>query len=167
MVHRMVQNQSASNEMGEEGDEMDDMISRQQAIDALEREKTYSAVYKYGYTRADYFKQYNMGLTDGIKALNKLPSVQPQRWIPFETREPDAEEKEDHPEWEYVLCGNLPDDGQRILVNIKYKGHEAVQMDEYVDDGGICYLDSGYDIGTEATAWMPLPEPYAERRQDE
>lgn len=92
--------------------------------------------------------------------IEKLPSVQPQRWIPFETREPDAEEKEDHPEWEYVLCGNLPDDGQRILVNIKYKGHEAVQMDEYVDDGGVCYLNSGYDIGTEATAWMPLPEPY-------
>ena len=57
---------------------MDDLISRQAAKDALEREKTYSAVYKYGYTQADYFKQYNMGLTDGIKALNKLPSVQPE-----------------------------------------------------------------------------------------
>lgn len=54
-----------------------DCISRAAAIDALEREKTYSAVYKYGYTQMDYFKQYNMGLTDGIKALNKLPSAQP------------------------------------------------------------------------------------------
>ena len=56
----------------------DDLISRQAAIDALEREKTYSTAYKDGYTQTDYFKQYNMGLTDGIKALNKLPSAQPQ-----------------------------------------------------------------------------------------
>jgi hypothetical protein len=58
---------------------MGDLIDRQAAIDALEREKTYSAVYKYGYTQTDYFKQYNMGLTDGIKALNKLPSAQPEQ----------------------------------------------------------------------------------------
>lgn len=57
---------------------MDDMISRQAAIDALEREKTYCTAYKDGYTQTDYFKQYNMGLTDGIKALNKLPSAQPE-----------------------------------------------------------------------------------------
>lgn len=114
---------------------------------------------------ADYMKEHIEG-NDGkiikniMEWIDNQPTIELQRWIPFETREPDAEEKEDHPEWEYVLCGNLPGDGQRILVNIKYKGHEAVQMDEYVDDGGICYLDSGYDIGTEATAWMPLPKPY-------
>ena len=62
---------------------MDDLISRQDAIDALEREKTYSTAYKDGYTQTDYFKQYNMGLTDGIKALNKLPSAQKRgEWIP-------------------------------------------------------------------------------------
>lgn len=62
-----------------------DMIIRQSAIDALEREKTYCTAYKDGYTQTDYFKEYNMGLTDGIKALNKLPSAQPERktgrWI--------------------------------------------------------------------------------------
>lgn len=51
----------------------------------LEREKTYSTAYKDGYTQTDYFKQYNMGLTDGIKALNKLPPAQPEQksgeWI--------------------------------------------------------------------------------------
>ena len=31
-------------------------------------------------------------------------------------------------------------------------------LDEYYDDDG-CYLDSGYEIGTEVTHWMPLPEP--------
>ena len=54
---------------------MDDLISRQAAIEALEREKTYCTAYKDG-TRTDVFKQYNMGLTDGIKALNKLTSAE-------------------------------------------------------------------------------------------
>lgn len=93
-------------------------------------------------------------LDTAIEALE-----QEQRWIPFRSRPLTAEEKEEHPEWEAIFESPLPDDGQRILVNIKYKGHEAVQMDEYYDDDG-CYLDSGYEIGTEATAWMPLPEPW-------
>ena len=57
---------------------MSGFIDRQAAIDALEREKTYSTAYKDGYTQTDYFKQYNMGLTDGIKALHKLPSADVQ-----------------------------------------------------------------------------------------
>ena len=55
---------------------MTDYIDRQAAIDALEREKTYSTAYKDGYAQTDYFKQYNMGLADGIKALNKLPTAE-------------------------------------------------------------------------------------------
>ena len=90
----------------------------------------------------------------------ELPSAQPeQRWIPFKTRPLTKEEKEEHPEWDGILDCKLPDDGQRILVNVSVRGHESVQYDEfYTDDGS--YLDSGYEIGTEATAWMPLPEPY-------
>lgn len=66
---------------------MTDYIDRQAAIDALEREKTYSTAYKDGYAQTDYFKQYNMGLADGIKALNKLPTaevgpVKHGRWTP-------------------------------------------------------------------------------------
>ena len=92
--------------------------------------------------------------------LIELPSTQPeQRWIPFKTRSLTKEEKEEHPEWDGILDCKLPDDGQRILVNVSVRGHESVQYDEfYTDDGS--YLDSGYEIGTEATAWMPLPEPY-------
>lgn len=41
------------------------------------------------------------------------------------------------------------------------RGHEEVQQDEFYSDDG-CYLDSGYAIGAEAVAWMPLPEPYKE-----
>ena len=99
--------------------------------------------------------------------LIELPSAQPeQRWILFKTRPLTKEEKEEHPEWDGILDCKLPDDGQRILVSVSVRGHESVQYDEfYTDDGS--YLDSGYEIGTEATAWMPLPEPYkAERREE-
>ena len=99
--------------------------------------------------------------------IKPLPSAQPeQRWIPFKTRPLTKEEKEEHPEWDGILDCKLPDDGQRILVNVSVRGHESVQYDEfYTDDGS--YLDSGYEIGTEATAWMPLPEPYREERTEE
>ena len=84
-----------------------------------------------------------------------------QRWIPFKTRELTDEEKEEHPEWDCILECKLPEDGQRILVSIDLRGHEEVQSDEFYSDDG-SYLDSGYEIGTEAIAWMPLPEPYRE-----
>lgn len=80
-------------------------------------------------------------------------------WIPFTTRPLTEEEKEEHSEWDSILDCKLPDDGQRILISVSVRGHERVQYDEfYTDDGS--YLDSGYEIGTEAVAWMPLPEPY-------
>lgn len=97
---------------------------------------------------------------DGYQKVSELPAadVQPVKWIPFSVRDLDEEEKAEHPEWDWILDGKLPEDGQRILVNVKFKGHESVQMDEYYEDDG-CYLDSGYEIGTEVTHWMPLPEP--------
>ena len=102
-----------------------------------------------------------------VSELENLPSAQSeQRWIPFKTRPLTKEEKEEHPEWDGILDCKLPDDGQRILVSVSVRGHESVQYDEfYTDDGS--YLDSGYEIGTEATAWMPLPEPYREERTEE
>ena len=87
--------------------------------------------------------------------------MEKQRWIPFTTRPLTEEEKEAYPEWDSILDCKLPDDGQRILVSVSVRGHEHVQYDEFYTDDG-CYLDSGYEIGTEAVAWMPLPEPYEE-----
>ena len=99
-------------------------------------------------------------------SVSELPSAQPEpQWIPFKTRPLTEAEKEEYPEWNCILDCKLPDDGQTILVSINLRGHERVQYDEfYTDDGS--YLDSGYAIGTEATAWMPLPEPYEERREE-
>ena len=83
------------------------------------------------------------------------------RWIPFKARELTDEEKEEHPEYCFIFDCQMPEDGQRILVSIDGAGHERVQLDEFYEDDGI-YLDSGYEIGREAVAWMPLPEPYKE-----
>jgi len=127
---------------------MDDLISRQAAIDAINRLDIPEDMCVFEI------------LSHIELELGTLPSAQPeQRWIPFKTRPLTKEEKEEHPEWDGILDCKLPDDGQRILVSVSVRGHESVQYDEfYTDDGS--YLDSGYEIGTEATAWMPLPEPY-------
>ena len=61
------------------GAKMDDLISRQDAIDALEREKTYASAFRDGYTKINVFEKYNMGLADGIKDIKALPSAQPEQ----------------------------------------------------------------------------------------
>lgn len=91
--------------------------------------------------------------------LSEQPTIDPAKWIPFKTRPLTEEEQDEHSEWDCILDCKLPDDGQRILVSINLRGHEGVQQDEFYSDDG-CYLDSGYEIGTEAVAWMPLPEPW-------
>lgn len=145
---------------------MDDTISRQAAIDAVKAywKKVVDDIPKgVGFEEmtqlCDMALEHNANI---LKAIDQLPSAQAeQRWIPFKTRPLTKEEKEEHPEWDGILDCKLPDDGQRILVNVSVRGHESVQYDEfYTDDGS--YLDSGYEIGTEATAWMPLPGPYKE-----
>ena len=133
---------------------MNDLISRQAAIDAINRLDIPEDMCVFEI------------LSHIELELGTLPSAQPeQRWIPFKTRPLTKAEKEEHPEWDGILDCKLPDDGQRILVSVSVRGHESVQYDEfYTDDGS--YLDSGYEIGTEATAWMPLPELYKAESED-
>lgn len=96
----------------------------------------------------------------GIERLaDEICAIDPVKWIPFKTRALTEEEQDEHPEWDCILDCKLPDDGQRILVSINLRGHEEVQQDEFYSDDG-SYLDSGYEIGTEAVAWMPLPMPW-------
>lgn len=96
----------------------------------------------------------------GIERLaDEICAIEPVKWIPFNTRALTEEEQDEHPEWDCILDCELPDDGQRILVSINFRGHEEVQQDEFYSDDG-SYLDSGYEIGTEAVAWMPLPKPW-------
>ncbi len=53
----------------------------------------------------------------------------------------------------------LPDDEEAILV---CTGNGFVTEDRFLRDGEECYLDSGWEIGTDVIAWMPMPKPYEE-----
>ena len=143
---------------------MDDIISRQAAIDALEREKTYCRAYRDGYSPIDVFEKYNAGLADGIKALKKLPSAQPeppmscdecpnfnktrklieqpeQRWIPVSERLPEH-------------------DGDKYLVTDYCKQIGRTRMHV-----SYCYINregfwSDVPLGYEVVAWQRLPDPW-------
>lgn len=91
--------------------------------------------------------------------LNAEPTIEPERkWIPFKDRELLPEEMDEYPTAYRILDCKLPEDGQRILISVNMNGHERVQGDEFYNDGNESYLDSGYELCTEAVAWMPLPE---------
>lgn len=128
-------------------------VNREDALDAV-----YERIKQIGY-------EHNASVLSIRQAIRDLPSA--QQWIPFQIRPLDEEEKEKFPDWDSILCGNLPDDGQKILVSIKYGEREYVINDEFYYSGyGECYLDSGYDFVTEAVAWMPLPEPWKGEEHD-
>ena len=142
---------------------MSDPVDRQAAIDAflteLTKRERKNLLHTWSTVEVKYFV---------VDMLEKLPAAQQeQHWIPFTGHVPESDEKELYPGYDFILDGKLPEDGQRILVTIKKPGHESVQADEFYMDSTECYLDSEYEIRTEAIAWMPLPEPYkAERREE-
>ena len=90
--------------------------------------------------------------------IGTLVNLQPeQQWIPFTTRPCTEQEKEEHPDWEFYIDCQLPDDGDSILISTN-SGY--VREDKIFCEYDCWYLDSGYVIGEEAVAWMPLPDPY-------
>ena len=64
---------------------MSDFISRNDAIEAIDFEKVYMTAYLGYVNEGNPLKQYNKGLDDAIKAINKLPSAEAERqkgkWI--------------------------------------------------------------------------------------
>ena len=56
---------------------MDGLISRQAAIDALDFEIVHMTAYCDGKNEGNPLAQYNKGLEDGKKAIEALPSAQP------------------------------------------------------------------------------------------
>lgn len=134
---------------------MSDLISRDKAVAAV---LGTSIEYQLIYGKKEPKEGFVRSL---IKTIANIPQEEPE-WIPFKTRELTDEEKKGHPEWEFIVDCKLPENGQRILVSLDIAGHERVQFDEFYDDDGV-YLDSGYEIGEEAVAWMPLPKPYKEK----
>ena len=109
---------------------MNDLISRQAAIDAL-------GVEPLEYT--DYEEGLHTMWADAKEALEKLPSAQPEpQWIPMSEREPES--------------GNY-------LTTFRKKGDPEDKRDVAIDlywSGG--WDDDGDKF--ETIAWMPLPESY-------
>ena len=87
---------------------------------------------------------------DAEKALRALPSAQPERrWIPCSKRMPKKNG--------FYLCTTK--DCITILEFIEGNPHYHEEPSFVSDVLGKC---NSYVV-----AWMPLPEPYAERRSDE
>lgn len=101
---------------------MDDLIGRQQTIDAL----------------MERFKRVPTNAIIAKDVIRKLPSVQPeQRWI---------------------LCSErLPEAKQRVLVTFP---DGTVDIKICIDAGHLKWFFA------HMIAWMPLPEPYAEGREE-
>lgn len=116
--------------------------------------------------KSKYYHLPNGDIAIPIIDIEHAPTVKLEsQWIPFTTRPLTEEEKEEYLGWDRIFDCELPNDGQRILVSVSLRGHECVQYDEFYTDDS-CYLDSGYEIGTEAVAWMPLPEPYVQSAEN-
>lgn len=118
---------------------MSDLISRQAAIEGLKK----TILFRLNPELAERVRHY----------LELLPAT--DGWIPFK-----QERNVETGLWEW--CEPLPEEGQHILVSIAIEGHEPVQEDYFCRDSSGYWLESGYDIGTEAVAWMPLIKPYKE-----
>lgn len=127
---------------------MDDLISRQAAIDDFT---------KWKYQLADCFGEDYSGVSiveSAIKSLEGYPSVQPeQRWIPCSERLP---EKADGKYWVCTDTGYQCE--CRWTDNVYGLGSNGEWAWKIFDIPQYSHV----------VAWMPLPEPWrAERREDD
>ena len=120
---------------------MNDLISRQAAIDAIHN------LYAIHGSEGSWIDQ-----KDAFKALNNLPSAQPeQRWIPCSEMLPEA------PGFVNCTCHSLIDNREDWVVETFYMPHPSGSP--YSDWGNIPMLNDGK---CEVVAWMyrNIPEPY-------
>ena len=69
------------------------LIEKQAAIDALDFEIVHMTAYCDGKNEGNPLAQYNKGLEDGKKAIEALPSAQPEQiWILCDERMPEEHE---------------------------------------------------------------------------
>ena len=125
----------------------DDLIGRQQAIDALRKMQTYKL-----------FSGDDMLLIDQAEAQTELmmmPSAQPEhktgRWIPVSERLPDK-----RGDYLVTLCGNGEPWVEIALWNETFGGRWQM----------VLYNDVDYSDISNVIAWMPLPKPYQEGEQE-
>ena len=125
---------------------MDDLISRQAAIDALGEKPL-------AWTEGEYELGLQNQWQSDVDALNDLPSAEPEpHWIPVTEQEP----KESGKYLVTAIISFIPDhvDDPDTF--------EAVTTANYLADirGSIKWWGNNVE---KVLAWMPLPEPYKER----
>lgn len=122
---------------------MKDLIDREMAIKEIENEFA-EVLTSHGYDsyeKADiFFQWYCDGLMKAIGILLDMEAEQPH-WIPCSER--------------------LPEDGKWCL----FTDGENMSVERYKLDASDHFFPNGrwFDFD-DAVAWMPLPEPYEERR---
>ena len=130
------------------------------------------------------FAGYDSGIIDiAVKRIMEVAGdvivnskdAEPVVWIPITARPMDEEE---WLEWSekrgynienddgeaLIYTSQLPDDGQEVLVCGR---NGRVWIDTFYNDPDYgCYFEENGDMDV-IVAWMPLPKPYRERKEDE
>ena len=145
-------------EQQSEVNRMDDTISRQDAIKAV----TYGAL-----SSATLFGRSDAGMTalrDTVRAINSLPSAQPQRWIPVTERLPD-----DIRPVIVTWCNTDPASyyqyivGKRFIGVAHYKSGKwywySSTTEDFLAEYGR-YDGEEFDEAIEVFAWCELPDPW-------
>ena len=133
---------------------MSDLISRRDAIDALEEQLDYLQMLNKDENPTAESKWY--GVNWARNTIADLPSAQQnQRWIPCSERLPDKKGK--------YLCTvhyAVPPYHMFHPELDMYVDEISIQEFKGAENGNVAFIDS-------VVAWMPLPEPYkAERREE-
>ena len=130
---------------------MNDLISRQQAIDALRKMQTYKL-----------FAGDDMILIDKAQVqteLMGLPSAQPeQRWIPVVEALPE--------EYGEYLVTYKSDGDQMFMDIVEYEPSFEFDHEKNRFKGNWLFADDCRSVNPEVIAWMPLPEAYQEGEQE-
>lgn len=136
-----------------------DCISRQAAIDELERKKDKNA-------KGDIGGFYNTIIQNDIDALMQLPSAQPElQWIPCSERLPEED-------GEYLVIYYTHSKYKPYAYDVLSFANDLYQIDEYdfpnkkgQNGWFYCDVEYGYCEDDGVFAWMPLPEPYREDKE--
>ena len=129
---------------------MSDLISRQAAIDLLEKSKEKDA-------KGDISTFYNTIIQNSIEAISELPSVQPeQHWILCEQRMPEEREWIGTKRFGTTISDEVfvtfeSPDGERFVKHLCFQNGKVSSYDQQTIDV--------FHKGAVPIAWMPLPEP--------
>ena len=128
---------------------MSDLISRQDAIDALNDgaellRRVLDKTYVVGDDRAKY--EWGIGLIESyISDMKELPSAHPeQQWIPCSERLP-------HGSWSDLVNVSIHDDSGDTPFDYTSCGWVTTEGEYWI---------VANEINTHVVAWMPLPEPW-------